>query len=69
MHGCDNRKYCFVPILLIEWMVFGSLGRRISIMYLLCIGCGFISGFGLTYGVIDEAGVSGGVGLPGTGLC
>lgn len=37
--------------------------------YLLCIGCGLMSGFGLTYGVIDEAGVSGGVGFPGIGLC
>lgn len=36
---------------------------------LLCIECGLISGFGLTYGVIDVAGVNGGVGLPGTGLC
>lgn len=36
---------------------------------LLCIGCGLISGFGLTYGVNDVAGVSGGVGFPGTGLC
>lgn len=36
---------------------------------LLCIGCGFISGFGLTYGVNDVAGVNGGVGFPGTGLC
>lgn len=28
-----------------------------------------MSGLGLTYGVIEEAGVSGGVGFPGTGLC
>lgn len=36
---------------------------------LLCMGWGLISGLGLTYGVNDVAGVNGGVGLPGTGLC
>lgn len=36
---------------------------------LLCGRFGLMSGFGLMYGVMEEAGVSGGVGLPGTGLC
>lgn len=30
---------------------------------------GLVSPFGLIYGGIDEAGVNGGVGLPGIGLC
>lgn len=42
---------------------------QITCKNLLCIGCGLISGFGLTYGVNDVAGVNGGVGFPGTGLC
>lgn len=36
---------------------------------LLGIITGLTSGFGLIYGVIEDAGVNGGVGLPGTGLC
>lgn len=43
--------------------------NRNRMQNLLCIGCGLISGFGLTYGVNDVAGVNGGVGFPGTGLC
>lgn len=43
--------------------------NKMVLQNLLCMGCGLISGFGLTYGVIEVAGVNGGVGLPGTGLC